>query len=877
MDVTSSKSGEYYAATELGDEDDATSLDNLLDTIQWMEECNELRQSDDNSSGLSDLKVSSLLMAIAELDANWSSTNLEHASVFSVGENLAWGYPDPFDGWYTEEKEIYDESGSTDGTGHYENIISSSYRATGFACCTKGTYKTTHCQTFFSSSSYAIYTVEEYAALLDEYAALVDEYLGGSDAEDSSDSEEEDCEHAYAVRKWGWNSSYTWCTFTLSCSECGLSETVSGVISSEITSEPTCTETGTIRYTASAEVDGTTYTTTLGTAALSATGHTEAEAVSENVADATCTEDGSYESVIYCSVCGEELSRETVTVEATGHSYEETSAQEATCAEDGYITYTCSVCGDSYTDIVVTTDHDYVISITSSTCTENGSILYTCSVCGDSYEVVIPASEHTQGEAVVENESAATCTEDGSYDIVVYCTVCGEEISRQAVGVEAAGHSYDDGTVTTEPTETEDGLMTYTCTVCGDTYTEAIPATGTGDGEDTESECEHDYHVAACILKNQSYSSAYFVLSCSICGDTVQLDADILEEIAQDPTCTEEGSVKYTATAEYNGQTFTEELGTEALPATGHTEGEAVTENEVEATCTEEGSYDSVVYCSVCGEELSRETVAVEAAGHSYGEPEWTWEDDYSSATAVFTCEACGDTTEETAAVSCEDGEEDTFLYTASITLDGTEYTSTRTSGYDWACISCLLDETCPMDSFTDLVATAWYHDGVHFCIENELMNGTSSTTFEPGSATTRSMIVTMLYRLAGEPEVEGTSTFNDVEPGSWYEDAVIWAEQEDIAEGYGNGEFGVSDTVTREQIAVFFCRYAEEIEKQDVSAAMGMAGYPDADEVSSWAVNIGLITGQGTGGETYLAPGSDATRSETATILMRFIEYVIE
>ena len=209
-------------------------------------------------------------------------------------------------------------------------------------------------------------------------------------------------------------------------------------------------------------MDGTTYTTTLGTAALSATGHTVAEAVSENVADATCTEDGSYESVVYCSVCGEEISRETVTVETTGH---------------------------------------------------------------------------TEGDAVTENEVAATCTENGSYDIVVYCTVCGEDISRQAVGVEAADHSYDDGTVTTEPTETEDGLMTYTCTACGDTYTEAIPATSTGDGEDTESECEHDYHVAACILKNQSYSSAYFVLSCSICGDTVQLDADILEEIALDPTC----------------------------------------------------------------------------------------------------------------------------------------------------------------------------------------------------------------------------------------------------------------------------------------------------------------------------------------------------
>ena len=139
-----------------------------------------------------------------------------------------------------------------------------------------------------------------------------------------------------------------------------------------------------------------------------------------------------------------------------------------------------------------------------------------------------------------------------------------------------------------------------------------------------------------------------------------------------------------------------------------------------------------------------------------------------------------------------------------------------------------------------------------------------------------------MLYRLAGEPEVSGTSSFTDVVSGSWYEDAVIWAEQNGIAEGYDTGEFGVGDAVTREQIAGFFCRYAAYA-GSDSSASASLSGYPDADEVSdwaeaglSWAVAEGLITGRSNGDEICLAPGEDTMRSETATILMRFIETVL-
>lgn len=193
----------------------------------------------------------------------------------------------------------------------------------------------------------------------------------------------------------------------------------------------------------------------------------------------------------------------------------------------------------------------------------------------------------------------------------------------------------------------------------------------------------------------------------------------------------------------------------------------------------------------------------------------------------------------------------------------------------------CAQDETCPISAYTDADATAWYHDGVHYAIENGYMIGTSDTTFEPDTATTRTMIVTILYRLAGSPEVTGTSSFTDAVSGSWYEDALIWAEQQGIAKGYGNGEFGVDDEVTREQIATFFYRYDQLIaEEQTEVETADLTAYPDYAEISDWAeeavvwaVSSGLIDGEVVDGETILAPTDNCSRAMTATILQRYAE----
>ena len=393
--------------------------------------------------------------------------------------------------------------------------------------------------------------------------------------------------------------------------------------------------------------------------------------------------------------------------------------------------------------------------------------------------------------------------------------------------------------------------------------------------EEGGSGCSHEYELSW-SWDTDSYAWAKATLTCSLCGETATLDAEISQEASLDPTCTEEGEITWTAAAEYEGETYTDTV-VETVSATGHSyDGGTVT---TEATCMEDGV---ITYtCTSCGHTYAE---AIEATGHTYGEPEWEW-DDYSSATAVFTCETCGVSTTMAASITSEAGEDTSIIYTATVTLDGVEYTSEKTKEYSSDYEECLQDEACPISAFTDADPTAWYHDGVHFCIENGLMNGTSSITFEPSSATTRSMIVTMLYRLAGSPEVSGSSKFTDVEPGSWYEDAVIWAEQNDIANGYDNGEFGVSDNVTREQLAAFFYRYADEVLKCDMTVDADLSDdaydFVDVDEVSSWAytelcwaVAEGLISGQSIGGRTYLAPGSDAMRSETATILMRFIQY---
>ena len=185
-------------------------------------------------------------------------------------------------------------------------------------------------------------------------------------------------------------------------------------------------------------------------------------------------------------------------------------------------------------------------------------------------------------------------------------------------------------------------------------------------------------------------------------------------------------------------------------------------------------------------------------------------------------------------------------------------------------------EHMCPSAGFADIARDAWYHDFVDYAVANGLMKGTSDTAFEPAAAMTRGMLMTVLYRLAGEPTVSGQSPFADVPQDQWYSAAVIWAKENGIAEGYGDGSFGPMDTVTREQFAAILYRYAA-FKGCDILQTSDLSGFADASEVSGWALEAvkwanacGLITGRT---ETALVPRGTATRAETAAILTRFAE----
>ena len=252
------------------------------------------------------------------------------------------------------------------------------------------------------------------------------------------------------------------------------------------------------------------------------------------------------------------------------HSWEKTSETAPTCTADGTTTYTCSVCGDTYTETTPATGHSYNSVLTAPTCTDEGYTTHTCSTCGDTYtDSTVPALGHDY----VETISSATCTTDG---IATYtCSRCGDTYTE---AIPATGHKYTATVV--EPTCTEDGTTTYTCSVCGDTYTETTPATG------------------------HSYTS-----------------------VVTEPTCTEDGYTTYTC--ENCGDSYTSDV----VPATGHSYTSVVTE----PTCTEDGY--TTYTCESCGDSYTSDVVP--ATGHDY---ECTEED----GNLVYTCKNCGDTYRET-------------------------------------------------------------------------------------------------------------------------------------------------------------------------------------------------------------------------------------
>lgn len=293
-----------------------------------------------------------------------------------------------------------------------------------------------------------------------------------------------------------------------------------------------------------------------------------------------------------CKNCGD---REVDVLDKVDHSWELVSTTPATCTIGEIQHYKCSVCGETK-DVTLSNplgEHSWDNGKVTkeATCTEDGEKTYTCTVCNTTKTEVIPATGHQHKE--VRNAKKATCTEDG-YTGDTYCTDCNTKLESGTV-VNKLGHTWDNGVITKEATETEEGVKTYTCKTCGETKTEKIPVTS--------------HH----------------------------LDQGTITKKA---TCTENGEKTYHCTDADCDKTYVE-----TIPATGHQNTEVRDKKEV--TCEEDG-YTGDTYCKDCGQLISKGAV-VKATGHSWNSGKVTEAATCKKeGTKTYTCKNCGETKTET-------------------------------------------------------------------------------------------------------------------------------------------------------------------------------------------------------------------------------------
>ena len=184
------------------------------------------------------------------------------------------------------------------------------------------------------------------------------------------------------------------------------------------------------------------------------------------------------------------------------------------------------------------------------------------------------------------------------------------------------------------------------------------------------------------------------------------------------------------------------------------------------------------------------------------------------------------------------------------------------------------VDEPLP---FTDVSENDWYYDNVRYVYENHLFQGISDTQFSPKDSMDRGMMTTVLYRLAGEPDVEYSPVFTDIPDGLWYTAGTVWAGKNGIVTGVGDGRFDPDSSVTRQQIAVILYNYARYV-NADTSARGDLSGYADESQVASWArdaVSWAVAEGIIKGSDNRLTPGASATRAEVAAMLQRFAQWL--
>lgn len=431
---------------------------------------------------------------------------------------------------------------------------------------------------------------------------------------------------------------------------------------------------------------------------------------------------------------------------------------------------------------------------------------------------------------------APTCTEQGYTHHV--CTVKGCTYAPvDDTFVSATDHTWVK-TQTNPPTCTEQGTAFYKCSACGATRTEKIAALG------------HDLSRCDLVPDATCTQPGRAVGTCARCGVKIDEvipakghDYSYKSASSTEPTCTESGH--YKGTCPVCGKDYND-----TIPALGHDWGEWVT--------TIEPTYTTVGYryhlCARCntreGEDIPKLHTHTWDAGVVTQKPTAT-----EPGVKTFTCTICGETkTEPIPATGVPD--------------------------------VCPGGPTCPGYAFRDMpVPTDWAHEGLDYCIYHGYIAGTSASTVSPNGVCTRAQLVSILYRVQGEPTtVKGyelsklRAPFNDVPRGQWYTDAIWWAKLMGVVSGTSATTFDPEGEITREQLAVILYNYTKQFAPGSLTATGSLAGFPDAASVSSWArtemawaVGNGLISGTGSGSVAYLTPQGSATRAQVAAILMRF------
>lgn len=429
-----------------------------------------------------------------------------------------------------------------------------------------------------------------------------------------------------------------------------------------------------------------------------------------------------------------------------------------------------------------------------------------------------------------------TCTKQGYTHHA--CTVKGCTYAPvDDTYVAATDHTWVK-TQTNPPACTKQGTAFYKCSACGATRTEKIAALG------------HDLSRCDLLPDATCTKPGRAVGTCARCGVKIDEvipakghDYSYKSASSIEPTCTESG--RYQGTCPRCGKDYND-----TIPALGHDWGEWVVAQEPTYTTTGY-RYHICARCNTrVGEDIPKLHEHVWDAGVVTQKPTAT-----EPGVKTFTCTICGATkTEAIPATGVPD--------------------------------VCPGGPTCPGYAFRDMpVPTDWAHEGLDYCIYHGYIAGTSASTVAPNGVCTRAQLVSILYRIQGEPTtVAGyelaklRAPFDDVPRGQWYTDAIWWAKLTGVVSGTSATTFDPSGEITREQLAVILYNYTKQFAPGSLTATGSLAGFPDAGSVSSWArtemawaVGNGLISGTGSGGVAYLSPQGSATRAQVAAILMRF------